>query len=489
MEGFSLRAAFRSGNRAPGQLTGTGTAVPTVAIQGVTFQLANQRPNAERHRRRVSAALFVVMAGWSGILAAYGQPILGPIAAVVWLELAVASYRIAGVTGSVTEDQVLALRIAPLLTDMCARLGCALPWVSVRDDNLRVAGIRLLRKQPVLILSRSLAIRLSDAELRGIMAHEVAHLASGDLESARRRGLWASVLALGVALSLVVFGADFYGLIAPPVWGALWVVLSLVFTTALAPLNRPRETRADAVAAAICADSSVVASALPRAVALTKECHQAVYGRAPLRWLLLPVSWRLPSHPTIEQRTARLGSMPTLPVIADLLGPRAAPAPPSALSRAGERVAMVGGAGLFAATLLPWMITTDTSLTYLTYSYPGTYSTGKFATMCGLMIALVGVGIARSALARTDRIVLASFMLGLSIAAALVLIVKVNEIGTWYQSLGGYETAAPASGIYIAAACIGAAIIGSLMAVAGAFGRTEHKRQPAHESAAETTPM
>lgn len=310
MEGFSLRAAFRWGHRAPPRRTSAGSAVATVLIQGVAFQRANQRPNVERDRRRRSAAVFVVMAGWSAVLAAYGQPILGPIAAVVWLELAIVSYRVAGVTGSVTEDQVLALRIAPLLTDICARLGCAPPWVSVRDDNLRVAGIRLVRKQPVLILSRSLAIRLSDAELRGIMAHEIAHLASGDLEAARRRGLWASALALGVALSLVVV-ADFSALTAPPVWAALWVVLSLAFTTALAPLNRPRETRADAVAAATCADPSVVASALTRAVALTHECHQAVYGRAPLRWLLLPVSWRVPSHPTIEQRTARLASMPT----------------------------------------------------------------------------------------------------------------------------------------------------------------------------------
>lgn len=97
------------------------------------------------------------------------------------------------------------------------------------------------------------------------------------------------------------------------------------------------------------------------------------------------------------------------------------------------------------------------------------------------MIALVGVGFAPSALARTDRIALASFMLGLSIAAALVLIVKVC------QSLDGYETAAPASGIYIAAACIGAAIIGSLMAVGGALSKPEQERQPAHESAAEAT--
>lgn len=96
-----------------------------------------------------------------------------------------------------------------------------------------------------------------------------------------------------------------------------FAVASLAFTTALAPSNRPRETRADAVAATVCADPSAVASALELAVALTQECHQAVYGQAPLRWVLWPVSWRMPSHPTIEQRTARLRSMRTLPVVAD----------------------------------------------------------------------------------------------------------------------------------------------------------------------------
>lgn len=84
---------------------------------------------------------------------------------------------------------------------------------------------------------------------------------------------------------------------------------------------------------------------------------------------------RANQRPNAERERRRL--------TAALPASRVAPAPPSALSRAGKRVAMVAGAGLFPATLLPWMITTDTSLTYLTYSYPGTYSAGTFATICG----------------------------------------------------------------------------------------------------------
>jgi Zn-dependent protease with chaperone function len=483
MAGFSFRQGFRSRDPvAPESATWIGAPVASVGIQGVAFIRATFRPRADRDQRRLSALLFLSMACWSAILTAYEQPVLGPIAAAVWLELAIASFRIAGATGGVTEDMALAVRIAPLLTEVCARLRCAVPGVALRDDNLRIAGIRPLHRQTVLTLSRSLTLRLSDAELRGILAHEIAHLACGDLESTRRNRLWAAVLALAVALSVIVLVPDFLAAVAPPVWAAMWVVASLAVTTALAPSNRHRETRADAIAASVCADPAVVASALEQTAALTAERQRAVFGAAPFSWLLWPVSWRSPSHPTIAQRTARLRGMTTPAVIADLLVPRTVPAPPSALARAGERTAMVGGAGLFLATLLPWMTTTDTSFTYLTYSYAGTYSAGKFATICGLMIALVGLGFARGALARKDRISVATFMLVLSVAAAVVLAVKVNEIGTWYQALGGYETAAPASGIYLAAACVGAAIVGSLIALAGAVSRPGRSPHLAQES-------
>ena len=295
--------------------------VPSVVIQGVPFQRASSQPHGERDQRRVRALLFLGMAAWSGILAAYGQPVLGPVAALVWLELALASFRVAGATGSVTEDMALAERIAPMVTEIRARLGCAVPYVSVRDDTLRLAGVRRVRGQPVLILSRALAIRLGDAELRGIIAHELAHVVHGDLESARRKGLWASFLTLAVGLTIVALDADFFVIVAVPVWAAMWVVVSLAFVTALAATNRPLEMRADAVAAVLCNDPLVVASGLAQAAALARERHRAVYGAPPLSWLLLPVSWRVPSHPSIVHRTAHLHGMLAQPVPTHLLLP------------------------------------------------------------------------------------------------------------------------------------------------------------------------
>jgi hypothetical protein len=244
----------------------------------------------------------------------------------------------------------LAQRIAPILTDICARLHVVVPYVSVRDDALRPAGIRRVRGQTILILSRTLAIGLGEAELRGLIAHEIAHLACGDLESSRRKGLWVPVITLAATLALIALVADFFAVIAPPAWAAMWVVVSLGIVTALAPSNRPREMRADAIAATICADPSVVASALEQTAALIREGRQAVYGAPPLSWLLMPVSWTMPSHPSMAERTARLRGMTTRPI----------------------------------------------------------------TTICGVMIARVGLGFARGALARKDQIALATFMLVLS---------------------------------------------------------------------------
>jgi Zn-dependent protease with chaperone function len=52
-----------------------------------------------------------------------------------------------------------------------------------------------------------------------------------------------------------------------------------------------------------------MARALARAHALSDETRLRLFGRSPWRWLLSPLSWRMPTHPPIAKRIARLKSM------------------------------------------------------------------------------------------------------------------------------------------------------------------------------------
>ena len=140
----------------------------TATVQGVEFVRAPAHRHADRDQRYVAAAIFLGAGVWSAVLAGFGDPVLSSLAALVWLEFALSGFRVARVTGAVVEDNMLALRLAPVLVDVCRRLGCALPRVALRDDALRPVFVRRSRGVVMLTLSQELALRLND---RGAARH------------------------------------------------------------------------------------------------------------------------------------------------------------------------------------------------------------------------------------------------------------------------------------------------------------------------------
>ena len=305
--GEDASGGYRDGELAlRGEPVQPGVTGLAATVQGVDFVRAPAHRHADRDQRYVGAAILLGAGVWSAVLAGFGDPVLSSLAALVWLEFALSGFRVARVTGAVVEDNMLALRLAPVLVDVCRRLGCALPRVALRDDALRPVFVRRSRGVVMLTLSQGLALRLNDAELRGIIAHEIAHVAYGDLDRSQRRGMWVSVLPLAPVPFLLLWVPDVATRVGTPVWLAGWLVARVALSAAFAPSNRPRETRCDDVAAALCGDATAVALALEKVTAMGQESRAAVSGRRPWRWLLKPLSWTMPSHPALSRRTAHL---------------------------------------------------------------------------------------------------------------------------------------------------------------------------------------
>ena len=155
--------------------------------------------------------------------------------------------------------------------------------------------------------------RLSEDELRGVVAHELAHIRNRDV-------LIQSIAAtIGGAITylaymLMWFGGDDespLGLI-----GSLALVILAPIAASLIQLavSRQREYSADATGAQICGNPESLASALLRLEESAKEIPMQVNQAAEPLYIVKPFSGGgiaslFSTHPPIEERVRRLRQM------------------------------------------------------------------------------------------------------------------------------------------------------------------------------------
>ena len=284
---------------------GSAGAPPSIVAGKEKVRFAPPRGRARAGWRLwFNSVYFVVLSVWAVVGSWDRQRVLGIVAALVYLELMLATVRLATFSGAVVYEQAIANRIAAPLVELCNRAHCVVPSVVIRDDGIRAAAARRGRRgRASLVVSKTFVDRVDDRQLRAILAHEVIHVARNDFASLRRRA-WATVLAV-VAVCAVV-GATAHGAVVFPVLVAIAFVTGLVVTTALSTLNRRLEWRADTDGAQLCDDAAGLASALALGHAFSAETRLRVFGPMPWRWVLSPLSWTPPTHPPIARRIARL---------------------------------------------------------------------------------------------------------------------------------------------------------------------------------------
>ena len=158
-----------------------------------------------------------------------------------------------------------------------------------------------------IVLSDGLLRRLDLRELAGVLAHEVSHIANGDIQImsfadtvSRITGLLG---LLGQALLLLSIPLLILGLETPPL-GALLVLLAGPTLSALVQLalSRNREYEADRSAAELSGDPAGLASAL----AMLERYQGRFWEQLMLPGRGLPDPSLLRTHPPTEERIARL---------------------------------------------------------------------------------------------------------------------------------------------------------------------------------------
>ena len=168
------------------------------------------------------------------------------------------------------------------------------------------------RRDSAICVSRGLLRLLDKREFVGVAAHEISHIAHGDLwimgvadALTRLTTLlsWLGQILLILNFPLLIIGAKTIG------W---WVPLALIFLPIAAgllqlALSRTREFEADRGAAALTGDPAALASALNR----LDQRYAGFWGGVFLPRRRSPEATLLRSHPPTQERIARLKALET----------------------------------------------------------------------------------------------------------------------------------------------------------------------------------
>jgi heat shock protein HtpX len=265
----------------------------------------------------------ILLASLSGLLVVIGALIGGPSTAGLFLGIALlinlGSYFFSDklalkMSGAKPIDESEAPRLYQIVRELTTRAGLPMPRLyMIPQDQPNAFATGRNPQHAAVAVTQGITKLLSEDELRGVLAHELAHIKHRDI-------LIQSVAsAIGAAITYLAymmmwFGGDDespFGLV-----GSLALVLlaPLAATIIQLSISRQREYAADAGGAAICGNPESLASALLRleqgAAAIPMRVNQAA---EPL-YIVKPFSAGgfsklFSTHPPIEERVKRLRQM------------------------------------------------------------------------------------------------------------------------------------------------------------------------------------
>ena len=275
--------------------------------------------NAQRHALANQLQTALLIAVLLAIAAAAGWLLLGPNG--VWMALGASVFALliepaaAGrLTLTLYRAQPLAFSAAPqlyrLVAELASRAGLAhaprlYRIASPLANAFAVGG----RDEAHIALTDGLLHTLGWRELAGVLAHEIAHIAHGDLRVMGMADYVSRLTALFAMTAQVALLFALPGWLAGTVevqWPGLMLLLFSPHLALLAQLglSRVREFDADLTAVRLTGDPAGLASALSRIEQTTRSWRA---------WLLPgwgnpEPSW-LRTHPATEERIARLRAL------------------------------------------------------------------------------------------------------------------------------------------------------------------------------------
>ena len=266
----------------------------------------------------------ILLASLTGLLVVIGALIGGPQMALVFLVLAAAlnfaaywfSDRIAlAMARAKPVEESEAPRLYEIVRELCTRADLPMPrlYLIPQDQPNAFATGRNPKRAAVAVTSGIMKL-LSEDELRGVLAHELAHVRNRDiLIQSVASTIGGAITYLGYML--LWFGGDDdespLGLIASLALVLLAPIAAMIIQLAI---SRQREYSADATGAEISGNPESLASALLRLEEGAKAIPMQVNQAAEPLYIVKPFSGGVlaglfSTHPPIEERVRRLRQM------------------------------------------------------------------------------------------------------------------------------------------------------------------------------------
>jgi heat shock protein HtpX len=210
-------------------------------------------------------------------------------------------------------------RIHVMVREMCRQAGVPMPAIYVfEQDSPNAFATGRDPEKAVIALSRGIMQLMGEAELKGVIAHELTHVVNRDT-------LLQTVAAtLAGAIMFLAYQARWFGIFTGGrddddrggIVGliAMAILAPLAATLIQMAISRSREYKADAGAAILTRDPEGLAAALEKLTAYSKRLPLAASRQTAHLFIVSPLSGKsllalFSTHPPIEERVARLRAM------------------------------------------------------------------------------------------------------------------------------------------------------------------------------------
>jgi heat shock protein HtpX len=208
-----------------------------------------------------------------------------------------------------------------MVRDLANRAGLPMPRVYLIDEDAPNAFATGRNPQHAAVAATTGIIRLlSERELRGVMAHELAHVKHRDILISTISATMAGAIGMLANIAMMFGGRDSEGRPANPLAGLLVAILApLAASLIQMAISRAREFEADRGGAEISGDPQALASALQKIHHYAQGIPMMAAERHPetaQMMIMNPLSGGglrglFSTHPPTEERVERLLAMAT----------------------------------------------------------------------------------------------------------------------------------------------------------------------------------
>ena len=216
-------------------------------------------------------------------------------------------------------DATSAPQFYRMVQDLAQRAGLPMPRVYVIDEDAPNAFATGRNPEHAAVAATTGIMRvLSERELRGVMAHELAHVRHRDILISTVSATMAGAISMLANFAMIFGGRDSEGRPANPIVGLLVMLLApLAASLIQMAISRSREFEADRGGAEISGDPRALASALEKIHAYARGIPMAAAERHPetaQMMIMNPLSGGglrglFSTHPATEERVQRLLAM------------------------------------------------------------------------------------------------------------------------------------------------------------------------------------